>query len=99
MEDTSRYIEAIETEIGLRQPPAGEQEVEDEPPRKSAVVSAPVSREATSVVTGKSVSPSRVTLTPQEAEAARIAGVDPKDYARQLLRLREEKKQGRYTHG
>jgi hypothetical protein len=58
-------------------------------------VSAPVSRE--SKFNGHSEkTQNRVTLTPAMKEAARISGISERDYAEQVLRLRQEKADGNY---
>jgi len=54
-----------------------------------------VSRDAPSLSSGAS-RPSQVTLSPEQREAARIAGVDEATYARNFLRMLELKKQGHY---
>jgi hypothetical protein len=40
--------------------------------------------------------PGSITLTPAQKEASRISGLSEVEYARQLIRLREEKAQGNY---
>jgi hypothetical protein len=74
-------------------------EVKQEEPKEAAsmsrFVSAPVVREPISYSTGRP-SNGRVTLTPQDLEYARIAGVTPTEYAKQKLRLREMKENGEY---
>ena len=61
----------------------------------SALYSAPVSRQAQSGGTGQR--PARqVTLTPQEQEYARVAGVTDVEYARQKQRLAQAKANGDY---
>ncbi len=60
-------------------------------------VSAPPSRETPSWSNGSPSSrSSRITLTPQQKEAARIAGISEEDYARGLTRLAQEKSKGHY---
>lgn len=71
-----------------------------EPPQRkpvsnSAIVSAPVSREVPSS-NGQRQS-GRITLTREQLDAAKIAGVTPAEYARQLLRLNELKASGEYS--
>lgn len=97
------YFERAEELLGLRQPEAGE-EIDDEEvvvapqPRRSAPVSAPVSRDAPSASTGKPMS-SRVTLSPEEREAAKAAGVDELTYAKNKLKLQQLKGNGFYREG
>lgn len=72
-----------------------------EPPAKpaeslsAAHVSAPVSREVPSASGHRS--PGKVTLTAAHLEAAKIAGVSPTEYARQLVRLQEMQASGEYS--
>ena len=57
--------------------------------RRAALVSAPVSREVpTSIREDRS---GRLTLSVEQREAARISGLTDVEYARNVLRLREEK--------
>lgn len=92
--DSPEYFAALETELGYRQ---AEPELEPTVERRgnSMPVSAPVQRSAPSP-TGGSVAPTRVELTPEQREHARIAGVDEVTYARGVLRLREAKANGQY---
>ncbi len=94
--DTPEYFAALESELGYRKADA---EPEPEPviERKgnSMPVSAPVQRSAPSP-TGGSAAPTRVELTPEQREHARISGVDEVTYARGVLRLREAKAAGHY---
>ena len=62
----------------------------------AAHVSAPVSRDIPSGGNGQR-RPGSVTLTPDQLDAARISGVSPADYAKQLLRLNEMKAAGEYS--
>jgi hypothetical protein len=62
---------------------------------RTNIVSAPVSREVPSA--SGSRSNGKITLTPQHLEAARIAGVTPAEYGKQLLRLREMQASGEYS--
>jgi hypothetical protein len=57
--------------------------------------SAPVSREAPTA-SGQRTSASRITLTKEEKDMARIAGVSEVEYAKQKGRLIEEKNSGNY---
>jgi hypothetical protein len=64
-------------------------------PDRAAMYSAPVSRQAYSGSTGQR--PARqITLTPQEQEYARVAGVSDVEYARQKQRLAQAKANGDY---
>jgi hypothetical protein len=64
--------------------------------RMASYVSAPVSRESASNGYDYSDKGSRVKMTPQMKEAARIAGISEVEYAEQVLRLRQEKAEGNY---
>lgn len=67
-----------------------------EPVNESAdFVAAPVSRSAPSTANGSYEQPTgRITLSKEEIEAARYAGISTVEYARQKIRLRSEKAQG-----
>lgn len=88
-QDSDAYFQALEEKLGYRQATAATTE------RRSPPVSAPVSREAPSLSTGKP-STSRIELTPEQREHARISGVDEFTYAKNLMRLNELKKNGHY---
>jgi hypothetical protein len=96
--NTPEYLEFIEEKLGLRQT---DDDTDPDPPRRTPV-SAPVSRDIPSPSTGRSV-PSKVTLTPDEREAARFSFPDTEPgeaerlYAQQKLRLMQEKANGRYN--
>lgn len=93
---TKEFLEFIEVQIGEREAPEAEVEVEKEPvvKKKEPVVSAPVSRNVPTV-NGKPRS-GKVTLTPKEVEAARISGITPEEYAKQKLRKEEMVASGEY---
>lgn len=96
-EFSTDYFVSMEKLLGIRK---AEEEVEEkiEPVRKepeqrrSAIVSAPVSREGSS--TTGTASKTQVRLTKEEAEFAQMAGITPAEYAKQKLKLQELKKQG-----
>ena len=90
------YFQFIEKRLGLREP-VKKEEAEPET-RRSPTVAAPVSRDNISTTTGKP-STTKVTLTPQEREAAKIAGIDEIEYARQKIILEQAKLEGRYGEG
>lgn len=92
------YFETVEERLGLREPrPAPvEEHMEEEPPARR-ITSAPPSREAVSS-SGKRVETS-ITLSQAQKEAAKIAGISEKEYATQLLKLRQEKANGNYGGG
>lgn len=95
--DSDGYFQVLEERLGYRQPVAKtEADPEPEPQRRSMPMSAPVTREAPSVSTGRAT-PTRVELTASQREAARISGVDDVTYARNFLRLQALKKEGHYN--
>jgi hypothetical protein len=63
---------------------------------RAVPVSAPVSREVPSAGGGFRT-PSRITLTLEQREAAKMSGVSETEYAKQLLRLRELQASGEYS--
>jgi hypothetical protein len=70
------------------QPPMPKQPA---PRSEASFVSAPVSRDgAPSGGSRTETNPSKITLTAEQVEAAKIAGISTVEYARQLLRLRSE---------
>jgi hypothetical protein len=83
------YYEFVETKLGIRKAepkpvPKSEPEIEER------TVSAPVSRDAPSLSGGKAGS-SKITLSPEEREHAKLAGVDEVTYAKMKQRLQREK--------
>ena len=90
------YFKFIEEKLGYRKAEVEADDEDVETETRSPVVSAPVSRESISPSSGKAVS-TRITLNPQQREAAKLAGVDELTYARQLQKLAELKKEGHYS--
>lgn len=68
-------------------------EPEPEPHRR---VAAPVSRQAPGATQRRVQDDTKIVLTPQQREAARISGTDEFTYAQNLKRLREMKSKGYY---
>ena len=93
-QDSDGYFQVLEERLGYRQAVRAEAK-EPEPQRRSVPMSAPVSRDAPSLSTGRPTT-TRVELTAAQREAARISGVDDVTYARNLLRLNSLKQQGHY---
>lgn len=95
-EFSTDYFVAVERLLGLRKEEKQviEKEDDDENDNKGAIVSAPVSRDSGG--TTQSGGGRRVTLTKDQAEAARIAGISEKVYAENLLKLEQAKKSGHY---
>ncbi len=95
-EFSTAYFIEMEKLLGLIKTPEIEVEVEskvDAEPKRTTIVSAPVSREAPS---SGSTSSTRVRLTREQSEVAKLAGITDAEYAKQLLRLQAEKKNGNY---
>lgn len=94
------YFQFIEERLGYRKAEAPKTEEDEneslEVEERKPMVSAPVSRETVSPSTGKTSS-TRVTLTPLQREAAKLAGIDELTYARQVQKLADLKKDGHYT--
>lgn len=99
------YMESVEIHLGLRQKPApAATEEEDEEVRpvqakRNVVTQAPPTREAPSPSTGKAPSSSKITLSPEEREVARLSGIDEVTYAQNKVKLAELKKNGHYNEG
>ena len=62
--------------------------------QRTSIVSAPVSREAPS--SGGTRTPTKITLTPAQKEAAKIAGISETEYAKHELIRQERVKNGYY---
>jgi len=70
------------------------EEPDDEPQTRGRIVSAPVTRE---VPTSQGQDRTgRITLSVAQKDAAKIAGITEKEYAEQLIKLREHKTNGMY---
>jgi hypothetical protein len=89
---SKEYFESLEVHLGLRQKPAKK---EDDDEKDTPIVSAPVSRDAPSMSSGRPAS-TRVRLSPAQREAAKMAGVDEITYAKNLLKMEQLKKEGHY---
>jgi len=94
---SSEYIEEIRTRMESKKASKVEEQEEEVQPQRRATVSAPVSREAPS--SSGTDRPGRITLTVQQKEAAKIAGITEVEYAKNLQRLKAEKANGNYTGG
>ena len=100
-EFSTGYFNAVERLLGVGAD-SGEQEVEVEelvrkppPEKRTSIVSAPVSREASSG--GSSAqSPTRIRLTREQSEFAKMSGLTDAEYAKQLIKLQDMKKTGEY---
>lgn len=94
------YFESLETKLGLRDEQQ-EEEADNAPPpppvrtsQRTHIVSAPVSRETPS--SSGTRNSANETLTKDEREAAKIAGITEAEYAKQKRRIREMKANGSY---
>jgi hypothetical protein len=76
--------------------PATETELLSSMPVRGSLYSAPVNRETASTGYSGGDGPGSVRLTVAMKEAAWIAGISEREYAEQVLRLREEKSQGHH---
>lgn len=93
------YFQSLEEHLGLRQKAPAQNAIEDDdpppPPRSRNVPSAPPSRDVPSASTGRPQS-SRIELTPEEREVARLSGIDELTYARNKRELERRKANGMY---
>src|SRR3974390_111408 len=91
---TQKYFDHLEMRMGYKKPPQeeGEEDMEDE---SSQIVSAPPSRQATSPASGRPTT-TKITLTPEQREVARLSGISEIDYARGLQKLNDIKANGGY---
>lgn len=100
---SDEYFKFLDEKLGYRKadPKPQEDDEEDDMPEddrsRPGIVSAPPSRENRSMDSGKP-SNSRITLSPEQREAARNAGVDEVTYAKNLVKLNTFKKDGHYSH-
>lgn len=90
------YFNSMETHLGMRKPPEKKEDNENEEER-SSIVSAPVIREAPG--SGGQRGSGVIKLTPAQREAAKMAGITETEYAKQLIKLRQEKDAGNYGEG
>lgn len=95
---TTKYFNYLEQRLGYVDPEEQENDddMEDNDTPK-ATVSAPPSRSATSPSTGRPTG-TRITLTPEQREIARLSGIDELTYARQLQKLQALKSDGHYSN-
>lgn len=91
------YVESLERHLGLSER-RGESDEDGEPVKQRAqiVTQAPPTRDVVSAETGK-VKSTRIVLSPQQREHAKLAGVSEIDYARGIQELERRKKNGMYS--
>ena len=96
-QDSDGYFQFIEEKLGYRQsePPPAPAPAPQPEPRRSPPVSAPVSRDAPNLTTGRPQK-RNIELSAEQREHARIAGVDDFTYAKNLQELDRRKKLGMY---
>ena len=96
---SEEYFEAVEERLAPpTRKPVVEAEVEDEPIQSTKrIYSAPPSREVPS--SSGQRNQGKITLTPSQKEAAKIAGITEAEYAKQALELARRKSIGDYTGG
>lgn len=91
---TVKYFAYLEERLGFKEPEEDDDQVDDNDNRRTAAtVSAPPSRQATNPGNGRPVG-TRITLTPEQREIARLSGIDEITYARQLQKMNELKASG-----
>jgi len=88
---TQKYFDYIEERLGYKEPEEEDDNVSEDEPK--ATVSAPPSRSATNPSTGRTTT-TKITLTPEQREIARLSGIDEITYARNLQKMQEMKSQG-----
>lgn len=86
---SSEYFESMERHLGMRKAQAVQED-------RDVPVSAPVSRSTPSNSSATTSDPGRVSLTKEQREAASMAGITELEYAKQLIKLRQEKSNGNY---
>jgi hypothetical protein len=91
---TQKYFNYLEERLGYKD--ENEDNVsEDDRDEPRVTVSAPPSRNATNPGNGRP-SNTRITLTPEQREIAKLSGIDELTYARQLQKLQALKSDGHY---
>lgn len=85
------YFKFLDEFMGFAEPERAADEEDDTDNQRASIVSAPVTRDNRSSSTGRPTTPTRVTLTPAEREAARNMGVSDVAYAKGKLQLAANK--------
>lgn len=91
---TQKYFDHLETRLGYKKPDADDED--DEVDERAQIVSAPPSKQSTSPSTGRQANTTRITLTPEQREIARMSGISEIEYARGLQKLNDLKSNGGY---
>jgi len=93
---TSKYFSFLEQRLGYSATQEDDvPDADDDQPQ--APVSAPPSRAATNPGTGRQTG-TRITLTPEQREIARLSGIDEITYAKNLQKLNGMKADGHYNN-
>ncbi len=87
---TDAYFQFLDRELGYHVEQKKAEESQDE--EESTIMAAPVSRDTPSPSNGQSQSANRVVLTPEQREFAKSMNISELDYARNVLKLRADKK-------
>lgn len=90
---TDAYMQFLDQDMGYKKKPAPKTDDDPEDNQEEAsIMAAPVSRSDVSLSNGQSQQSNRVVLTPEQRDFAKSMGVDEVTYARNVLKLRAEKK-------
>jgi hypothetical protein len=90
---TPAYFKFIEEFMGYSEPGTGDENDDDNNDEdRSAIVSAPVSRDNRSTTTGRPQAPNRIMLNAEQRGLARSMGLTDTQYARGVLQLEQNKK-------
>lgn len=84
------YFKFLDEFMGFAEAPAADND--DNDTERASIVSAPVTRDNRSSLSGKQTAPTRIMLTPAQREAARNMGVSDVAYARGVQQLDANKK-------
>jgi len=88
---TDAYFQFLDQELGYKEKPTPKVETEDNE-EEASIMAAPVSRDSISPSNGQSQQSNRVVLSPAQRDLAQSMGIDEITYARNVLKLRDEKK-------
>ncbi len=88
---TDAYFKFLDKELGYAEPEKEANEETDDN-EGSTIMSAPPSRDGVSLSSGRSNTPSRIELSPEQRAMAKSMGVSDTAYARQVLALQQAKK-------
>lgn len=86
------YFKFLDEFMGFAEPARTADEEDDTDNQRASIVSAPVTRDNRSSLSGRQTTPTRIMLTPAQREAARNMGVSDVAYARGVQQLDANKK-------